>query len=405
MKLTITTAQALLKNKNQLFLAAILLSLTLLTPCFSLAQQPDAQAQKDSEIIAIVGAKIVPVTGPVIESGSILIKNGRIADLGASISIPAGAKVIEAKGLTAYPGMIDSYSWLGLEEISGVRATVDNRETGRINPQVKAIEALRYDSMHIPIARANGIVAAVVAPSGGLISGQSTLVKLDGWTNREMVVKESLAMMIELPAIRRSRGGFSGFGRQQPQVTTEKTLDELRQVFKKARMYEKRREAARQNILLPLPDFDEASQSLLPVVKGELPVIFSVHADKDILQTIKFVQEEKIKAIFYGVEQGFKVAKEIFSPLMLKLMVGLIFSILAIMGGSIPVGKEGTLSTAFFTSDKTTSIFLPFTISTFINAEFSRETEVTRSMPTIPFKLSSIFNTMPSSISCGEAPG
>ncbi|NMC65880.1 MAG: amidohydrolase family protein [Acidobacteria bacterium] len=323
MKLTIRTAQALLKNKNQLFFAAILLSLTLLSPCFSLAQQPAAQAQKDSEIIAIIGAKIVPVTGPVIESGSILIKDGRIADLGAKVSIPANARVIEAKGLTAYPGMIDSYSWLGLEEISGVRATVDNRETGRINPQVKAIEALRYDSMHIPIARANGIVAAVVAPSGGLISGQSTLVKLDGWTNREMVVKESLAMMIELPAIRRSRGGFSGFGRQQPQVTTEKTLDELRQVFKKARMYEKRREAARQNILLPLPDFDEASQSLLPVVKGELPVIFSVHADKDILQTIKFVQEEKIKAIFYGVEQGFKVAKEIKEAGIPCLMVSL----------------------------------------------------------------------------------
>jgi imidazolonepropionase-like amidohydrolase len=311
MKLTTTTAQITLKNKSRLFLATALLGLTLLTPYFTLAQQPAAQTQKDSEIIAIVGAKIVPVTGPVIESGTILIKDGHIVQLGASVPVPAGAKVIEAKGLTAYPGMIDSYSWLGLEEISGVRATVDNRETGRINPQVKAIEALRYDSMHIPIARANGIVAAVVAPSGGLISGQSTLVKLDGWTNREMVIKESLAMIIELPALRRGRGEFAGFRGQQPQVTTEKTLDELRQIFEKARMYEKRREAARKNILLPPPDFDEASHFLLPVVKGELPVIFSVHADKDILQTIKFVQEEKIKAIFYGVEQGFKVAKEI----------------------------------------------------------------------------------------------
>ncbi len=311
MKLTARTTQITLKNKNRLFLAVALLSLTLLIPRFSLAQQSAPQPQKDSEMIAIVGAKIVPVTGPVIDSGSILIKDGQIVDLGASISIPAGAKVIEAKGLIAYPGMIDSYSWLGLEEISSVRATVDNRETGRINPQVKAIEALRYDSMHIPIARANGIVAAVVAPSGGLISGQSTLVKLDGWTNREMVIKESLAMMIELPGIRRARGDFSGSGRQQPQVTTEKTLDELRQIFEKARMYEKRKEAAHKNLLLPPPDFDEASQSLQPVVKGELPVIFSVHADKDILQTVKFVQEEKIKAIFYGVEQGFKVAKEI----------------------------------------------------------------------------------------------
>jgi len=300
----------LLKNKNQLVFLAALLGLTLLS-IYSFPLPAAAQTEDKAEVTAIVGARIVPVTGPVIESGSILIKNGRIADLGANISIPSGAKVIEARGLVAYPGMIDSYSWLGLEEISGVRATVDNRETGRINPQVKAIEALRYDSMHIPIARANGIVAAVVAPSGGLISGQSTLVKLDGWTNREMVIKESLAMIIELPALRRGRGEFAGFRGQQPQVTTEKTLDELRQIFEKARMYEKRREAARKNILLPPPDFDEASHFLLPVVKGELPVIFSVHADKDILQTIKFVQEEKIKAIFYGVEQGFKVAKEI----------------------------------------------------------------------------------------------
>ncbi len=300
----------LLKNKNQLVFLAALLGLTLLG-IYSFPLPAAAQTEDRTEVVAIVGARIVPVTGPVIESGSILIKNGRIADLGANISIPSGAKVIEARGLVAYPGMIDSYSWLGLEEISGVRATVDNRETGRINPQVKAIEALRYDSMHIPIARANGIVAAVVAPSGGLISGQSTLVKLDGWTNREMVIKESLAMIIELPALRRGRGEFAGFRGQQPQVTTEKTLDELRQIFEKARMYEKRREAARKNILLPPPDFDEASHFLLPVVKGELPVIFSVHADKDIHQTIKFVQEEKIKAIFYGVEQGFKVAKEI----------------------------------------------------------------------------------------------
>ncbi len=300
----------LLKNKNQLVFLAALLGLTLLS-IYSFPFPAAAQTEDKTEVTAIVGARIVPVTGPVIESGSILIKDGKIVDIGANISIPSGAKVIEAKGLIAYPGMIDSYSWLGLEEISGVRATVDNRETGRINPQVKAIEALRYDSMHIPIARANGIVAAVVAPSGGLISGQSTLVKLDGWTNREMVIKESLAMIIELPTLRRSRGEFAGFRGQQPQVTTEKTLDELRQIFQKARMYEKRREAARKNILLPPPDFDEASHFLLPVVKGELPVIFSVHADKDILQTIKFVKEEKIKAIFYGVEQGFKVAKEI----------------------------------------------------------------------------------------------
>ncbi len=269
-----------------------------------------AAGPEDSEVLAIVKVKIVPVVGEEIPEGTILIKNGRIAEIGTTVSIPPGTRIVEAKGLTAYPGMIDSYSSMGLVEISGVAATVDNRETGRINPQVKAIEALKYDSMHIPIARANGILAAVVAPSGGLISGQSTLIKLHGWTNRQMAIKESLAMVVELPGIRGGRRGFMGMG-QPGAVSTERALAELKELFHKARMYEKRRAEAEKNLLLPRPDFDEASHFLLPVVKGELPVIFSVQADKDIIQTIKFVQEEKIKAIFYGVHQGFKVAEEI----------------------------------------------------------------------------------------------
>lgn len=267
--------------------------------------------EEASDLMAIVNVRIIPVAGPEIPSGTILIEKERIKALGSNLEIPSGLRKIDGRGLTAYPGMIDSFSSLGLVEISGVSATVDNRETGRLNPQVKAIEALKYDSMHIPIARANGIVAAMVAPSGGLIAGQSTLVKLDGWTNREMVIRESLALVVELPGIRGGRRGFMGIGGREPAVSTEKALSELRELFNKSRMYEKRREAAARNLLLPRPDFDETSHCLLPVVKGELPVIFAVHSDKDILQVIKFVQEEKIKAIFYQVEQGFKVAEEI----------------------------------------------------------------------------------------------
>ena len=86
-------------------------------------------------------------------------------------------------------------------------------------------------------------------------------------------------------------------------------------------------------------------------------------------------------------------------------MVCLVVSTLAIIGGSMPLGKEGTLSTAFLTSAKTTSIFLPLTVSTLMEAEFSCDTDVTRSTPTIPLRLSSILRTTPSSISAGEAPG
>jgi len=81
------------------------------------------------------------------------------------------------------------------------------------------------------------------------------------------------------------------------------------------------------------------------------------------------------------------------------------FSIFAIIGGSRPIGKDGTLSTAFLTSATKTSMFLPLSISTLIFAEFSLDTEVTLSIPTIPFRLFSIFRTTPYSISSGDAPG
>jgi imidazolonepropionase-like amidohydrolase len=262
--------------------------------------------------IAIVNARIIPVVGSEIPKGTILIQDGLIAAIGADIAVPAGAEVVDAAGLRAYPGMIDGYSSLGLVEISGVSATVDNRETGRINPQDRALEAIRYDSMHIPIARSNGITAAVVAPSGGLISGVSCLLKLDGWTNREMALEPAAAMHIELPGIRGGRGGFGGGRRAgQAQADGPALLAELKDLFNAARAYEKRRDAAAKNPLLALPGYDETSECLLPLLKGEIPAMISVHSERDIRAAIAFVRDEKLKAIFYGVEQGFKVADEL----------------------------------------------------------------------------------------------
>ena len=265
-----------------------------------------------SEVIAIKGARIVPAVGDDIPSGTIVIRNGLIDAVGPDVPVPAGARIIDATGLIAYPGLIDGYSFLGLSEISGVAATVDSRESGRINPQVRSVEALRYDSMHIPISRSNGVTAALVAPSGGLISGMSCLVKLDGWTHREMVLKAPAALHVELPSIRGGRGGFMGRGMAgQPRVETPQALEELKAIFAKARAYEKRRAYADRQTILGLPDFDEAAQALLPVLRGEVPVMISVHADKDIKLAIDFVKAENLKAIFFGVEQGWKVAADI----------------------------------------------------------------------------------------------
>lgn len=258
------------------------------------------------EVVAITNVKIIPVVGNDIDKGTIVIRGEKIEDIGLNPPIPAGAKIIDGQGLIAYPGMIDGSSQLGLYEIGSIQATIDYRETGRINPQVLATEALRPDSMHIPITRSNGITAAVVAPSGGLIAGRSGLIQLYGWTPPEMVIKAPVAMHVELPAAR------AGFRRQAAQQTEGfRLLNEVKDLLDQSRWYEKRKVAASKNKLIALPEFDEKLEALLPVVHGDLPVMISVHSADDIRAAIKFVQEQKIKAIFYGVSQGWMVAKEI----------------------------------------------------------------------------------------------
>ena len=286
-------------TKRALFIALLIV---MLAPLAS----PRSGTPETSRTIAIINARIIPVVGAEVPKGTILIKDGLIAAVGADVAVPAGAEVVDAAGLRAYPGMIDGYSSLGLVEISGVAATVDRSETGRVNPQARALEAVRYDSMHIPIARSNGITAALVAPSGGLVSGVSCLLKLDGWTNREMAIKPAAAMQIELPGLRGGRGGFGG-GRGAAQVRADgpTLLAELRELFAAARAYEKRRDAAVKDRRLALPEFNETYECLLPLVKGELPAMISVHSERDIKAAIQFVQDEKLKAVFYGAEQGF----------------------------------------------------------------------------------------------------
>jgi len=281
------------------------------------------RSEQSHELIAIKGATIIPVVGKDIPEGVILIRNGHISDIGASIDIPENAKVIDAKGLFAYPGMIDSCCTLGLSEIGAVRATQDSRETGNINPQVSSVEALRPDSMHIPISRSNGITMALIAPAGGLISGRSGLIRLVGWTPDEMIVKNPMLMHIQLP------GGGRAPGERADATAPEqdsKKIQELKELFHKARYYQKRKGAAEKDAIITSPDFDEQLEFLLPVVNGELPVMISVYTAAGILDAIKLAKEEKIKFVFYGVNEGWKVANEIKesgSPVVLGSLYGM----------------------------------------------------------------------------------
>ncbi|MBO0797610.1 MAG: amidohydrolase, partial [Blastocatellia bacterium] len=144
------------------------------------------QAKTDTGIYAIRNARIVTVSGSTIERGTIVIKEGKIAAVGANVSVPGNAKVIEAHGLSVYPGLIDSNTTLGLVEVTAVNSTVDTTELGDFKANMKALTAVNPNSELISVARMNGVTTAITCPEGGIIAGQCALINLDGWTPPEM---------------------------------------------------------------------------------------------------------------------------------------------------------------------------------------------------------------------------
>jgi len=169
---------------------------------------------QDGDTYVIRGATIHTVSSAPVENGTIILRGGRIVAIGQNVDIPSGAQTIDGTGKHVYPGMIDAFSQLGLTEIGSVAATNDATEMGRFNPHLNAHTAIHPASEHIPVARANGITHTLAAPggSGSGITGQATLIHLDGWTVEEMEIEKSAAMVMTWPSLATRGGRFGGFG-------------------------------------------------------------------------------------------------------------------------------------------------------------------------------------------------
>src|SRR6185295_15661062 len=255
----------------------------------------DKVSAQTSESYAIRNARIVTVSGPVIESGTVVISAGKIAAVGADVSVPPGAKVIDAKGLSVYPGMIDADTEIGLTEIGSVAGSVDTNEIGDNNANIHVDVAIRPDSSHIAVTRVNGVTTALSAPRGGLIAGQSALLNLDGWTSREMILKSPVAMHINWPGGggRNFEGGFGGPQRSVTELRREqdRQLDNLRKILRDAAAYGDAKDARAKDASLPKRDVDLKLEALIPVVRGLIPVVINVNMERDIKSAIAFVGE------------------------------------------------------------------------------------------------------------------
>jgi imidazolonepropionase-like amidohydrolase len=254
-----------------------------------------------AQTYAIKNAKIVTVSGATIPNGHILIQDGKITAVGANIAIPSAAKIIDAKGLTAYPGMIDPHTLMGLEEIDSIAGTLDKSELGDINPHMKASAAINPLSEHVAITRTNGITTVLSAPEGGLFGGQAAVINLNGWVMKDMLLKDSAGMIINFPRERDLPANASERQRRDAEDVRRKGVDLLRKTLRDAQSYSRLMDSkidAESNLAL---------RALVPVVKGEMPAIFVANKVSEIRGALEIAEEFKLKAILCGAAEAWRV--------------------------------------------------------------------------------------------------
>jgi imidazolonepropionase-like amidohydrolase len=266
---------------------------------------------------AIANARIVTLAGPVIERGTVVMRDGRIAAVGADVTPPPGATVIDGTGLEVYPGFFDAVTQLGLTEIGQVRATVDVAEAEPYSPQLVALTAVHPASEHIPVARADGITHAVVVPGLGggpgggtppIVGGQASAIALAGWTVEEMQIRRSVGMLVNWPTL--STGGFdfqTFTPRSRPFTEVKEEYDKrvagLRDLIARARHYRHAvRGAGRDGVARDL-----ALEALLPVLDGDLPLLIVASQARAIRDAVEFAAAEGLKMVLLGGEEAPKV--------------------------------------------------------------------------------------------------
>jgi imidazolonepropionase-like amidohydrolase len=262
-----------------------------------------------SQPIALQGATIHTVTNGVIENGTILFNNGVITAIGTDVQLPAGTRVVDASGKHIYPGLIDAYSTVGISEIGSVDVSSDTNELGDFNPNVRAEVAVNAESRHIGTTRSAGVLVTLTTPGGGLISGMSSALNLEGWSWEEMSLESAAALNVNWPNPNPRRGGRGGGrgGGAGDAPTYEERVQELKDFFAEARAY-RDAVAAGEEVRS-----DSRYAAMIPALNGEIPVVVAADGAAQINDAITWGQGEGVRIVIRGGRDAIHVADRLVS--------------------------------------------------------------------------------------------
>lgn len=265
--------------------------------------RPEAAAQGSGSVVYHAKA-VHTVSGETFRPGSLLVKNGVIMDVGP-VEPPRDVQVVNWRDLEIFPALISPTSSLGLAEISALRPTRDYSEVGEFTPDVEAWTAVNPDSELIPVARANGIGHALVAPMGGAVSGVSGLVRLDGWGVEAMTVKRPVALHLWWPGLSLNTSSKDKKPLEEQAKNRKKLLAKIDEFFDDAEAYARAKKAGGDAF-----DVVPAWEAMLPFLSGKKQKPVMVHADelRQIKAAVSWAKRRKLRIILAGAKDAWQAA-------------------------------------------------------------------------------------------------
>ena len=261
---------------------------------------------------AITGARIETGAGPAISSGTIVLRDGLIVAVGADVTPPADARIIDGAGLTLYPGLIDASTSLGMPSPNGGNGTpaaersAPNSNYGvGMQAELTAVAELDPSASSFTAAHKAGMTAALTAPSSGIFRGTSAVITLRDAPVSELVVRDGVAQQI---GFSRGRGGFGRGGDGFP-GSLMGVFAQLRQELLDAQHYRDLSAAyARNPRGMSRPAHDPTLEALQPVIAGSQPVVMAANSEREIIRALDLAKEFGLRPIIAGGEEAWKVA-------------------------------------------------------------------------------------------------
>lgn len=262
------------------------------------AQKPQAKNNNQQKSVLLTNATIHNGRGNVMPSAAIGFANGKITYIGTVTNV-ASTKfdtVIACDGKHIYPGFIGMNTQMGLIEIEAVRATNDVAEVGALNPSARSVIAYNTDNKSIATVRCDGVLMCQVVPSGGLVAGQSSVMKLDGWNWEDAAYKTDEGIQLNWPNMKVYRAPWAPTAEEQLE-RTEHNLEQLKVLFNDAQAYHASKATGNINL-----------DAMCGLFDGSKKLYVAANMIREIVSAIEFCKHYNIKCVIVGGAESYMVA-------------------------------------------------------------------------------------------------